>query len=486
MSSLPNDERRMQNAEGKGKRTRVNRRMLFCIRHSSFCIGAATFLLVLVVAFLVTACAPALAPAPVVTSPKFPDFIFPAAPASLAGSELSLRQQRGWQFLQSGDVRGARREFGAAVKVSPEFYPAEAGLAYASLAEHDYTDAVARFDRVLKRSSRYVPALVGRGNALAGAGRLDEALGAYRDAIAADPSLSDVERRIEVIAFRSQQAAIASARQHAEAGRYDEAVASYQRAIAASPDSALLYRELAGVERRKGDPEAALEHLRKVVALDPSDARALLQAGEILEERGDLAGAIEAYTKASAIEPGDDTRAHLSRARGRADFAKRPEEYKAIGNQPQLTRGDLAALIGVQLAGLLQAATRQEAVVVTDVRGHWAAPWIMAAVRAGVMEVYPNHTFGPRGPVRRLELAQVASKVLALVEARRPTLGRQWRAARPKIADLPPSHLGYPAAAMAIAADVMPLLEGGAFRPARAVAGAEAIDVVQRLEVLAR
>jgi len=135
MSSLPNDERRMQNAEGKGKRTRVNRRMLFCIRHSSFCIGAATFLLVLVVAFLVTACAPALAPAPVVTSPKFPDFIFPAAPASLAGSELSLRQQRGWQFLQAGDSRAARREFGAALKANGAFYPAEAGMAYASLAD---------------------------------------------------------------------------------------------------------------------------------------------------------------------------------------------------------------------------------------------------------------------------------------------------------------------------------------------------------------
>jgi hypothetical protein len=32
----------------------------------------------------------------------------------------------------------------------------------------------------------------------------------------------------------------------------------------------------------------------------------------------------------------------------------------------------------------------------------------------------------------------------------------------------------------------MPLVEGGSFKPSRAVAGAEAIDVVTRLEVLAR
>ena len=34
-------------------------------------------------------------------------------------------------------------------------------------------------------------------------------------------------------------------------------------------------------------------------------------------------------------------------------------------------------------------------------RGNWAAPWIMAVARAGLMEVYPNHTFQPNAIVRR-------------------------------------------------------------------------------------
>jgi len=372
------------------------------------------------------------------------------------------------------------------VKRPPTFFPADAGLAYASLADHDFPDAVSRFDRVLKRSSGYVPALVGKGDALAGAGRLDEAVKSFRDALAVDPGLVDVGRRLEVLVFRSQQAALTSARQAAEGGRHDEAVAIYERAIAASPESALLYRELAAVERQKGDADKALEHLRRAVGLEPSDARSLLQIGEILEERGDFVGAIAVYSKAAALEPGEDTRSHLARARGRADLAKLPEEYKAIGNALQVTRGELAALIGVRLGAFLQASPRQSAVVVTDVRTHWAAPWIMASVRAGVMEPYPNHTFNPRGLVRRLELAQVASRVLALIEQRRPTLGRQWRAARPRIGDLPVSHLGYPAAAMVVGADVMPLVDGTFFRPTRAVAGSEALDVVHRLEVLAR
>jgi tetratricopeptide (TPR) repeat protein len=435
---------------------------------------------------LVAGCAPALAPPPVVTTLRYPDFVFPSTPSSLSRGDLSMLQHRGWQFLQAGDVRDARREFNAALKLNPGFYPAEAGLAYAGLADRDYGDAVTRFDRVLRRAAGYVPALVGRGDALVGADRMDDAIRSFPEALAAEPSLADVRRRLEVLAFRNQQEALKASRQAAESGRFDEAAAGYERAIAGSPDSALLYRELATIERKEGKADQALEHFRKAIALDPSDARALVQFGELLEERGDFAGAVDAYGKADTLEPGEDTRAHLAGARSRADLAHLPEEYKALANAPQVTRGELAALVGVRLRALLEASARHEGVVVTDARNHWAAPWIMAAVRAGVMEPYPNHAFAPRSVVRRLDLAEVASRVLGLIAVRRPTLAWQWQSVRPRIADLPPGHLGYPAVAMVVGADVMSLLEGAAFKPTRLVAGSEAADVVTRLEVLAR
>jgi tetratricopeptide (TPR) repeat protein len=421
-----------------------------------------------------------------VTSPRYPDFVFPASPPELARGELTLRQQRGWQFLQAGDIRGARREFNAALKTDPSFYPAETGLAYSSLADRDYGDAVGRFARVLRRAPSYVPALVGRGDALMADGKGDEAIKSFQAALAADPALPDVRRRLDVLAFRSQQESLTIARQAAEAGRNEQALDAYQRAIESSPDSAFLYRELAAVERRLGKRDAALGHLRRAAALDPSDARSLTQMAELLEESGDFSAAADAYSKAQAVDPSDELAARASRARARADQGRLPEEYRAIPGAAQVTRGELAALIGVRLSALIQTATRHEMTVVTDVRGHWAAAWIMTVVRAGVMEPYPNHTFAPRGLVRRLDLAQVVNRVLTLIAVRRPGLSRQWQAAPSRIGDIPVGHLGYPAANMAVAADVMPLVDGGNFRPARLVTGAEAIDVVGRLEVLSR
>ncbi|RPJ56952.1 MAG: hypothetical protein EHM24_29945 [Acidobacteria bacterium] len=441
----------------------------------------ATLVLVLVLA----ACAPRLVPAPVVTAPAYPDFVFPAVPPALQREPLTLRQQRGWQFLQAGDLDGARREFRAALQAAATFYPADAGLAYASLAGGAAPDALARFDHVLKRDSRYVPALVGRGDALAQLGRADEAVASFEAALAVDATLADAKRRIEALAFRAQQQTLETARKAAEAGRVEDAVAAYQRAIAASPESGFLYRELAALERKHDRAEAALGHLEQAVALDPSDARSWAQIGELLEQSGDFPGAVSAYEKARAVEPGPDLDARLTRARQGAELARLPAEYRDIANANELTRGQLAALLGVRLATVLRESQRREGVVLTDVRGHWAATWIMAAVRAGVMEPLPNHAFAPRGLVRRLDLAQVASRVLNVIAVRRPALARQWQSTQPRVADVPAAHLGYPAVAAVVAAGAMPL-ESGAFRPSRVVTGAEAVDVVGRLEVLAR
>src|SRR5258707_12638321 len=80
------------------------------------------------------ACAPKVVPAPVVTAPKFPDFLQPSVPAALAGTRAADSQSRGWAFLQAGDLKMAEREFSAALKAVPAVYPAEAPLGYMGLA----------------------------------------------------------------------------------------------------------------------------------------------------------------------------------------------------------------------------------------------------------------------------------------------------------------------------------------------------------------
>src|SRR5262245_4902136 len=119
------------------------------------------------VVLLFTSCAMRTTPA-APGAAKYPEFIVPAVPATLANTRGADRVGRGWQFLQADSLRNAEREFAAALKQSPDLYPAQTGSAYVELARRNFDRARTGFDRALMRDARYVPALVGRGQALLG------------------------------------------------------------------------------------------------------------------------------------------------------------------------------------------------------------------------------------------------------------------------------------------------------------------------------
>jgi tetratricopeptide (TPR) repeat protein len=439
----------------------------------------ATMAGVALIAVLAGACAPRVAVPPAPTGPRYPDFVYPAPPAKVGDQRTRARHDAAWRWLQLGDLPTAESEFAAVLKQSPTFFPAAVGWGYVLVAGGKPKDALARFEQAVRQAPRYAPALAGRAEALLAAGQREQALAGFEAALSVDASLADVRRRVDVLKFDRVRERVAFAKRAADAGRLEEARQAYGEAISASPESAFLYRDLGIVELRQSALDAAIDHLRKSVLLDPSDVRAHLALAEALEKRGDREGATSALERAYALDPSDALKQRLDRIRERAEVSGLPADYAAIGRLPQVTRGDLAALLGVRLRSVVTENRNRSSVVATDIRDHWASAWIVSVTRAGLMDVFPNHTFQPRAVVRRTDLAQVVSRALTISGAAvaRPPRGLVT------IGDVGVDHLNYADISLAAAAGVLPL-EDGLFRPSRVVSGQEAIDVVQRLERL--
>lgn len=442
---------------------------------------------VLAVTLFAAACGPAKLDLPSSTAPsaKYPDYVFPAVVGELGTPAAQERHKAGWLWLQAGDLKAAERNFDAALKLSKDFYPSETGLGYVGLAKNDLDEAATHFDRAIVVNPRYAPALVGRGEALLGLGQREMALKSLEAAVVADPNLAPLRNRIEVLRVRGLQDDVAAARKAVEAGRLDEARGLYDQAIAASPESPFLYRESADLARRQGNLDAALRQVQKASELDPTDARAQVLTGEIYEAQTDMAKAVAAYDAALALEPNEALAKKVEGLREAMALAALPAEFQSIESSSTISREQLAALVGVRLDDLFKRAPRGNAVVITDTRGSWATPWILTVARAGVMEVYPNHTFQPGAAVRRSDLAEAASRVLSLIATDKPALAASWRSAKHQFADVPPAHLGYPAASAAVEAGVMQPLPDGSFQLSRMVTGAEAVAAVKKLEELA-
>lgn len=427
-------------------------------------------------AVFVVGCA---ARAPVITAPSFPDFPFPTVPEQLAGSPEAGAHERAWALLQAGDLDAAMTAFRAVLASTPQFHPADAGVGYVSLAAGAADEAVGSFDRALARNGAYIPALLGRGEALLAVGRTEEAIQSFEEVLAADPTWTDLRPRVAELRFVSLMAQVGEARTAAEAGRDAEARAAYERVIAASPDSGFLYTELAEIERRTGDRASALSRLEQAVSLDPTAVGAWLLMADVLLEEGALDQAESALLRADAVEPGPEVDRRLATVEERRRLESLPVEFRAIVDAEQLSRGELAALIGERFRVELEAAGTGPTAIITDARDHWAYGWVISVVQARVMEADTNYRFLPAQPVSRAVLADVIMRLLSLTETASGNVPP-----RASFSDLAPDHLSYPAAAGAVAAGVLEPLARNSFQPARTVSGAEAIQALSRLTAI--
>lgn len=153
---------------------------------------------------------------------------------------------------------------------------------------------------------------------LAQEGRVDDALGAYRDVLHRQPDsraawaeafelLRRSRRRDEALRWaeqavaQSEGAAFARALEGAaliELARYPEALRALEGAIDADPDLAVVWHELGYAAYRLGEPSRALAALDRAFALEPHTATLLLR-GRILLDAGRYVAAEVAFEGAA-------------------------------------------------------------------------------------------------------------------------------------------------------------------------------------------
>jgi tetratricopeptide (TPR) repeat protein len=342
------------------------------------------------IALLVSACATSRPPSSVSVpaAPRFASYPTPDIPAGLAVAEdVRRRHEAAWSRLQAGDLRGASREFSAVLKQAPQLYPAEVGLGFVHLAGEDYEDAEPRFAAAVAADPQYLPAWVGRADALVGLGRDEEAIGALQRVLALDPARPGIQARLDLLRFRTTQTSLSAGQRARAAGRHDEAVLHFERALAQSPESTMILGELARAEIALARPDQAEQRVRRAMQIEPREADWQALLGEVFAARGQLREASEAYARADRLEPDESWRTRSRELRDRAESEALPEAFRNVTSAATITRADVAAFVAIQLRDLVSAAPPRVTTVATDVRTHWAAPWILSVTRTGIMTV---------------------------------------------------------------------------------------------------
>lgn len=231
----------------------------------------------------------------------------------------------GHVLRDAGDIHGAEAAFRRAVEGLPAFVEARMNLGIVLLARGNAELALIEFSRVLDLCPGNSDAAVNAGSCLHMLRRYAEAHAMYEQAIASavmPPVLAHrqlgkllVEQGDTNGALDQQQRALALAPGMAEvhseyvstlelANRLDEAWTAVSGALARFPGHPVLMFEAAKLERRRGNPAAGLERLRKI---NPTQIPPQLQQwfffelGTTLDRLGDAAAAFAAFESSNRL-----------------------------------------------------------------------------------------------------------------------------------------------------------------------------------------
>ena len=188
---------------------------------------------------------------------------------------------------------------------------------------------------IIKDKPDFETAYLGLGNALKEQGKLEEAVEAYKKALAVKPDYADAYYNIGVTVQ--------------EQGKLEEAIEAYNKVLAIQPDYDDAYYNMGNVLKKQGKLEEAIEAYTKELTTNPDYAVAYYNIGIVRDDQGKLEEAIEAYTKALAIKP-DYADAYLNASELLKTYAPKSqktdillstnERVKKVGNKLLSTNSD--------------------------------------------------------------------------------------------------------------------------------------------------
>ena len=190
-------------------------------------------------------------------------------------------------------------------------------------------EAILHYEQALRIKPDYAEARYNLGNAFWETGRIQEAIAYYEQALRLKPDSAEAHNNMGVALVRlgKAQEAIGHWEQSlrikpgfAEAhhnlgvalmqlGRVQEAIGHYQQALRSKPDYAEAHNNLGAALMQVGKLDDAIRHYERALRIKPDDAEAHNNLGNILLQSGRIADAIGHYEQALRIKP-DDAEAH--------------------------------------------------------------------------------------------------------------------------------------------------------------------------------
>ena len=203
---------------------------------------------------------------------------------------------------------------------NPGAWVAQSWLGTASEQAGKLQEAIGHYGEALRIKPDYAGAHYNLGRVLVRLGRLPEAIEHYEQALKIDPDFVDAHNNLGAVLWQTD--------------RVPEAIEQFEQALKIDPDSVEAHYSFGLAMAHLGKLPEAMEHLERAIRLRPDYAEAHYNLGMVLTRSGNVPEAIKQYEKALQIEP-DYAEAHYNLGVLLAELGRMPE---AIAHWEQVLR----------------------------------------------------------------------------------------------------------------------------------------------------
>lgn len=389
----------------------------------------------------------------------------------------------GYAEYRRGDQQKARLEFKNVLRKNPGHYPSYLAIGYTYIAENDLDTAERYIRMALDKNPDYVQAHYALAFVLEQKMQYEEALSHWEELKRINPEYPEIDQAQKILRLKATEQLLTHARQESSTNP-DQAIQLYEKAQTIAPEVSQIPLEIALIQFRQGRCDEAIANLEKSGETPPDEPEIQFAYGECLSELQEYDKALAAYEKSYQLNPDSSTQQRIEETRKILAFRAMPEEYQSIAQTSEITRAQLAALIFTNLK-FLEKYGASNSVIIVDVFDHWAKNHIQKAVDMGMMEVFPNRTFQSYRWITKNELARAAARILEILETNEGKKIPMVEESKELIVpDVPDGNIYHAMVMKTLSASVLSLDADGRFHLNRPVSGAEALSVVNRLQVL--
>jgi len=397
--------------------------------------------------------------------------------------EERLLAEEAWSYIRQG--RGDRA--GKALsRLNPENPLYFIGFGYVALLSEDLERAEAYFQSAASKFPELSLARIGLVQVWETTGEEDRVFNELREILKINSEHPWAREKYEALKTKKTEQAVEQAEAALSGGDMEKGKEAYLMALHYSPEFVPAHVALATLYRKEKRFSNALVHLQAAVASETGNKKLLEDYASTLEESGQLEKSLEIYERLFELDSSDKKiQQKIEGLKNRLGIYEIPSRYTEIPLTDAVTREEVAALVAVKLKDVLVGPTPQPPIII-DISTSWASRFILKVTSLGFLDVYANHSFQPRKPVTRAEMADLVSRILKYLEARGHRFLRQIPMDRIHVQDVTAEHLCYLPIIQVLSYQIMELYPDRSFRPDQPLSGQEAIRIIDILLALVR